>query len=106
MVQRALVYALKKAITKEGLEKCLSLLAGHIDSTENKVDDEIFRVFGPAASHLLAGAKQDMASSEYEELVFDALEIAAAATQATWDDVVVEVARAAAPAARRAGRKK
>jgi hypothetical protein len=106
IARRALVYAISKALTREGVEKCLALLTAHIDSSETKVDDEIWRVFGPAASHVMAGAKSGMTLEDYESLVFDALEIAAAATPAAWDDVVVKAARAAAPLPRAGGKGK
>ncbi|MDH4182884.1 MAG: hypothetical protein OEV92_01570 [Nitrospinota bacterium] len=104
IVRRVLVFAIKKAITKEGAAKCLALLAGHIESSETKVDDEIWKVFGPAASHVLAGAKAGMTGEDFESLVFESLEIAAAATPAAWDDALVKAARAAAPIARGRGR--
>ncbi|MDH5511087.1 MAG: hypothetical protein OEZ32_12150 [Nitrospinota bacterium] len=101
IAQRALVFAIKRAITKEGMRTCLTLLASHVQATENKVDDEILRVFGPAASHVLAGAKAGMTLEEYEALVFEALESAALATAAAWDDVIVNAARSVAKSQRK-----
>jgi len=94
-------YAIKQALTKEGAEKVLDLIGRHVHQTETKVDDEIYKVFGPAASHVLANAKKDMSVEAYEDLVFGALEMAAKATPAAWDDVLVQAAKAAAPAARK-----
>ncbi|MDH5637355.1 MAG: hypothetical protein OEZ04_02575 [Nitrospinota bacterium] len=102
IARRALVFGVKRAITKEGMRTCLTLLASHIQATENKVDDEILRVFGPAASHVLAGAKAGMTLEEYESLVFEALESAALATPAAWDDVIVSAAQAVATSPRKA----
>jgi len=104
LARRVLVYALKKALTKEGLQKCLALIATHVESTENKVDDEVFQVFGPAASHVLANSKAGMSIEEYEVLVFEALEDAARATKPEWDDVLVKATMAVAPIVRK-GRK-
>ena len=106
IARRAMVYAISRALTKEGMGKCLTLLSSHIASSETKVDDEIWRVFGPAASHVMAGAKAGMTLEDYENLVFEALEMAAAATPAAWDDVVVKAAKAAAPAVRAGGKGK
>jgi len=99
--QTVLRYALKKALTKEGMQKSLELLTSHAASTENKVDDEIVRVFGPSAAHVLANTKKDMTSEAFHELVFDALDIAARETPAAWDDALVQAARAVAPVARK-----
>jgi len=99
--QTVLRYAIKKALTKEGMAKTLNYLTAHAAQTETRVDDALVRVFGPSAAHVLANAKKDMTSEAFHELVFDALDMAARETPAAWDDVIVKAARAAAPAARK-----
>jgi len=97
---KLLVWGAKQALTKEGIKTCLDLLAKHVHGTENKVDDEILRVFGPVVSKVLVSAKEGLTAGQYEDLVFGALQEAAAQTPATWDDVLVNAAYAAAKAVR------